>query len=283
MLKATARKIPDERVSSEKLDELALRNVLTTDRLRTEQLIDLAEGRRLAIRIPGYYSEYLCSEIATKVDVDPELSDYENAPIARIGKAFYEVVGGGMSMLEQYYEGVVERMDYIRSIFGDFVSPLDRFCRELDERWTHGAKTLAIDGRKMNVGLFRNFKAGSEAEPHQDVLLWDAPHQAPATFVTAQLAWNLYARTSSAGGELELWDMRFSKSEYESRRRPGSYGLLRESVPPPTVTIAPQTGEMILFNASLLHAVRPTEGVSRITITCFVGYRGRNRSLVMWS
>jgi 2OG-Fe(II) oxygenase superfamily len=267
---------------NENSDESDLR-ILTANKVHAQHILDLAEDRLLAVRIPNYSAPDVCKAIATQIDVDPHLAPYQNAAIDRLGRAFFETVGAGTEQIDAYFSGAIDRMDYIRSIFGAHPSPLDRFCRELDEKWQHGATTLCLTGRKMNVGLFRNFRAGSEAEPHQDDLVTDAPYGGPGVGIVNQIAFNVYLRTSTTGGELELWDTRLSRDEYERRRIPSSYGLNRSLISDPAAVLHPRSGEMILFNSSKIHAVRSIEGESRITITCFVGYRGRDRSLVMWS
>ena len=45
----------------------------------------------------------------------------------------------------------------------------------------------------------------------------------------------------------------------------------------------PETGELILFAANRVHAVRAIRSGTRVTVSCFIGFRGRFDQLFLWS
>ena len=49
------------------------------------------------------------------------------------------------------------------------------------------------------------------------------------------------------------------------------------------VVLTPETGDLIIFNSRNLHAVRPAAGGPRVTLSCFLGYRGATEPLTYWS
>jgi hypothetical protein len=280
-LRRNCRRKPQPRGQSEADPDLPIQLVVA-DRLTERHLIDLAEGRYLAVRIPRYYPVKLCIDASKRIIGHPRYGTYENAPIKRAGMAFFETVGGH-ALLDRYYQEAMPAISDLRQVFDPNYSPMDRLRLEVQERWPHGAPLLSLDGRQMFVGLCRVFEDGGEALPHQDVLRRDAPDCARAHELITQLAANIYLNTSGRGGELEIWQEKFSDSEYEAFRLPGSYGLDRAKIPPPGVVTKPRVGDLIIFNANHIHAVRGATNGARVTISCFIGYRGRNQPLCFWS
>ena len=65
--------------------------------------------------------------------------------------------------------------------------------------------------------------------------------------------------------------------------RGDSYGIERDKLPTPDVTIKPQAGDLVLFKPRNLHAVCSTSGKYRIGISTFVMYGGESKSLKLWS
>lgn len=264
--------------------DLMASRIVLADRLREEHLIGLAEERYLIVSIPGYYSPRLCAKAARRIKRHPRFGYYGNAPdIGRAGIAFFETINADYSVKERYYSEAHQTIADLRDAFFPYQSPMDHLRLEVQELWPNDAPLMNLDGRPMFVGLPRVFKSGGEALPHQDILRRDAPNCVKAHELITQLAANIYLETSGSGGELEVWNEVFTDSEYEAARMPGSYGLDRSKIPTPAVTVAPEVGDLILFNATHIHAVRSAMRGARVTISCFIGYRGRNQPLCFWS
>lgn len=136
----------------------------------------------------------------------------------------------------------------------------------------------------MFAGLLRIFGEGSAAEPHQDHFDWDASlHEIyEATYYPAQLAANVYLRLPERGGELAIWPVSLRRTEYE-RMRKGEYGVDPAQLRAEPVVLTPRLGELILFNARMVHAVYPPELGNRVTWSSFIGYRGDSEPLTIWS
>ncbi len=45
----------------------------------------------------------------------------------------------------------------------------------------------------------------------------------------------------------------------------------------------PEPGDLLIFNSRKMHAVSPGTGRSRLAVSCFVGYRGKQQALTYWS
>lgn len=264
--------------------DLAASRIILADHLREEHIIGLAEERYLLVCVPGYYRRHLCERAARRIKSHPRFGYYGNAPdIGRAGIAFFETVDADYALKERYYSEAQQTIADLREVFFPYQSPMDHLRLEVQELWPNDAPLMNLDGRPMFVGLPRVFKDGGEAEPHQDILRRDAPNCARAHELITQVGGNIYLETSGSGGELEVWNEIFTDAEYEAARIPGSYGLDRSRIPAPAVTVRPEVGDLILFNANHIHAVRSANDGARVTISCFIGYRGRHQPLCFWS
>lgn len=258
--------------------------VRDADALNQGDLIDLTEGRILALRVRQYCLLEVAQTISQRLLNHRRFGHYENAKdIGRVGRAFFETVGGDETLRHRYYAEALPAIKDLRYACAPYPSPMDLFRLELEEVWPFGAHLMNLDGRPMFVGLARVFEDGAEALPHQDVLRWDAPDYPIAQTLITQLAVNIYLQPSQEGGELELWQKKCSRQQYEELRLSNSYGLDREKLPPSNALIKPEAGNLILFDATRVHAVRSAKDGHRVTLSAFVGYSGRYQPLRFWS
>jgi len=256
----------------------------TPPHLNQETLDELINGKTLAIRIPGFYDKDLCEKPAKKIIAHDRFGYYSNPGAGNVGKlgmAYYEVQTDPDASVK-YYSESIPHIRQSRELFAPHLSPIDKLRLELQENWTHGANLENLEGKTMNVGLSRVFKENAQALPHQDVLAWDAPNHIRAYEHKTQLAANIYLQTAE-GGELEIWNCKLSKREYENLRTPGSYEVDRRFLGSPDLIIKPEVGDLIIFESTCVHAVAPVKSGVRVTTSCFIGYRGDDQPLSYWS
>lgn len=257
--------------------------ILEANALSKTDLLKIFSNEILAIRVPNYYSKELCQESLKKLMQTNSIEHYENAPsIGRKGMAFYETENI-KEKVEKYYDTAKININEIRQIFYPNLSPLDKLRLELQEVWNYGANIENIHNRKMFVGLCRILEPNVDFLPHQDIFHLDSVNNEQAKSLKAQIAVNIYLDIDSQpGGEINLWSFGFSDQEYPHMLDNNSYGISFNKLPPPLLSIKPRIGELILFNARNLHAVRSSKNV-RVSIACFVGYRDYNQPLTYWS
>jgi hypothetical protein len=252
--------------------------------IRFDTLIDLAEGRIRAIHLRGFCPASCARIISRRLLQHPLFGHYHNAPdIGRVGMAYFETIKNP-ALRQKYYADAPRWIQTLRDVAAPLQSPMDSLRLQLQERWPWGATLETVDGLPMFVGLARVFESGAGAHPHQDILGRDAePGCERAQSLITQFAANVYLRPSESGGELELWSMRPSDEEFEVMRMPNSYGADRSRLPAPDAVLRPGLGDVILFDATRLHAVRPAIGGPRVALSCFIGYRGPSQPLTYWS
>lgn len=235
----------------------------------------------LVVHVRDFVSSELCRLVAERLQRQG-YTDYINAPtLGRIGMSFYET-GGRPDIIEQYFVSASDNIALLRSACAPYASPMDLLRCTFDELWPCGARLQTLGGRKMFVGLSRSMRPGAPMLAHHDIFARLAPDDREANDLLCQLAVNVYVDMPAEGGELLVWLDEISDAEFLERRGT-NYGLPIESLGPPDLSIKPETGDLILFNGRKLHAVAPGQGADRLTVSCFVGYRGGDRPLTFWS
>lgn len=261
--------------------------LLSLKELSNEALHQLIRRECMAIRIEKYYETSIAKEIANKFVNSSLYGKYKNAPnIARVGQAYFEG-SSSEEAAEKYRKDSRKWIRQIRKSCFPFLLPIDRFRLEIDEAWDYGAKlgNLHLDRNlKAFAGLVRIFHQGSGTEIHLDRLDWDLREiDKGETKVMIQLAVNIYLDLPKTGGEVKLWKISPTKKEYENYRIKNSYGLDETKLPKPDYVFSPKAGDLWIFRASELHQVVEAGDGQRVTQSCFLGFRGENEHLVVWS
>ncbi len=257
--------------------------VLTDKNITKFNLLKLLNNEIYALRIPGHYAKEAC-QIVTKNFINSNLvAKYTNAKdIGRVGMAFYEVQENP-TMLDTYYKIAKTNNMLIKETFSPYVSPIDMLMIDLNKAWIPGCKLENLHGENMFVGLLRILDENASIHPHQDVLRRDAKTALNAYTLMTQLAANIYLNMPSEGGELQLWANGCSDEEYAKLLTPNDYYVDRRKLTEPIITIKPEAGELVLFNPTRYHAVTAGKGAKRVSVSCFIGYRGEYNPLTLWS
>lgn len=256
----------------------------TAETLTQRDLLDLAQGRILALRIPNYYPHWLCQELCQRLLQLPEFSRYlraQNVGVQRTGMTFFETKGDP-TLLDRYYQEAKRLSATIRSTCFPYLCPVDKLRVELEEAWSAGARLENLHGRPMLVGIVRMFEDSFELPPHQDVLARDLTDGPGVSLLFSQLSANIYLQEAQVGGELEIWGIKPSYEEFQQLSSDDLH-FDREKLPPPAVLYRPRRGDLVLFDSGRVHAVRPSQQGPRVSMSCFIGYRGRERPLTYWS
>ena len=274
--------IMEEKMSISGINEYHQETIIVTEELEKWHLDGLYNTSIDAVRINNYYRKKEAKVIADIINKSPFWGRYVNArKIGRIGQAFFECQHDKNS-LRRYKENTLIWLKEMRRSVHPYFSPIDKLRIELDELWPEGFSLAKVNERKLFAGIVREFKKGSYAEPHNDVLRWDLP-EGQSTAIDSQITANVYLLVPERGGELCLWPKWPSKEEYNAIRHPGSYDVKRKCIGKENIKITPQLGELILFNPMRIHSVEKIHTGSRLTWSCFIGKQNENHRLEVWS
>jgi len=241
----------------------------------------LAKKECLAVRIKNYLPQEHAHNIGDKI-LSSGFEKYTNAPsIGRIGMAFYEAEND-VDLVEQYFQQARSNIEELRRRCLPYSSPLDTIRCQLDEAWPAGAHLETMLGKRMYVGLSRVVNPGITFLAHHDIFAKDAPDSFKAKSLESQFACNLYLKMPGTGGALQMWKNELSPHEFDEIRQ-DSYGISPSILGEPDLEVKPESGDLIIFNAKKMHSVTSGEGGKRLSLSCFIGYRGNSQPLTYWS
>ncbi|RAX56808.1 hypothetical protein CCZ01_08490 [Helicobacter monodelphidis] len=147
----------------------------------------------------------------------------------------------------------------IKNITFPYISPIDYIISYLDIIWNGGCKRAIFEDHKAFSGLVRVLGEDSSIEPHQDIFRRDDYELWQKLPIKEQIAFNCFLSVADEGGEMELWDLKPSDEEYKNLQHKDeklSYGLDRNKISFKSIDYKPKLGEIVLFNAGYLHAVK---------------------------
>ncbi len=263
---------------------MSVSNMLATvDSLDEQVLKDLFELKYIAVRVPGFYDPMYSKSLAGLLH--QEIDDSASGGIYESNIDSFWNVTKDKHRRERYFNVALPLQQRLRRLSSPYPSPVDLLRLTLDEAWHGGASLMTMSGRKMPFGITRLWRTGSEALPHQDVLVREIAEEPDTVPLTAQIGINIHLSTADEGGELEIWDYQISDADYESLRDEyeGSYGYPRSMLPEESLLISPEIGDLIMVNTMCAHAVRKITRGRRMTVSGFVGNMGTYQPLRCWS
>ncbi len=232
-----------------------------------KSLTQLVNGDTVAIRVQDFYDgdtgdrlgEWIMDESArvrleANLDTNRKYPSYNRCEDLQ---TIYETEDRGLpsrATTASKMKAVVGRMD-----------PLSEVLRSLSAAWPHGAEVSTYYGEKEYAGKGWVYAPGTKSDPHTD-----ESDECPRNFAA-----NVYLIVPERGGELLI----MKKPEIEEWLS-GKYGAHRELLmqhpdlhtdhPRSSYLIKPQRGELIIFDSSHYHAVRPSKEGYRVTFNMFI-------------
>ena len=70
--------------------------------------------------------------------------------------------------------------------------------------------------------------------------------------------------------------------DFDSLRQ-HSYGIDPTVLGVPDLEITPEPGDLFIFDSTKMHSVTPGSEGKRLSLSCFIGYRGKSQPLTYWS
>ena len=255
--------------------------IIESEQINLKTIEALANEDALAIKVKNFISKDLANALTEKIMAEG-YRHYINAPsIGRIGMAFYEAEGRP-ELLEEYFEKANYHINELRDRCSPYVSPIDLLRCKLDEQWPAGAHLENLYGKKMFVGLSRVVEPNVYFLAHHDIFSKDAADSYHAKSLRGQFACNVYLNMPNNGGEIQIWRNEISAREFDGMRG-DSYGIDPALLGDPCVEIKPEIGDVVIFNSRKMHAVTPSKDDARLSLSCFIGYRGTHAPLTFWS
>jgi hypothetical protein len=257
--------------------------------LSEESLTALITGQICVLRVPDFIPQEVCEQLAVWYGQHPKSQNYTHEVyvdgnpvqidmgVTRIGTPYNLTYGKTRSgsSFQKYYDDALPNIMEMRNACSPFLAPMDKFRLLLDELYVHGAQIARFDGKPMFAGIGRITRPNAlklEEQPHFDTL--------PQEYgLEQQFGVNIYLAVPEKGGELEIWDHTPMTADQVS-----SEDLNKDwrSELGDSYRIVPQQGDLVVINTGRAHAVRRFQNGSRISISCFIGYK-KGEPLLLWS
>ncbi|MDA1362153.1 proline hydroxylase [Glycomyces luteolus] len=244
--------------------------VVNTDSFRRGDIADLAAGRCVAVKVPGFISQSECDDLLKSLTQ----AEFESYGAERV---YPQVMRFGIAVSDfrkanRLSDGYWDALDASGEIWQQLGMAYDPFavCRErLGADLPAPVEVGTAGGRAFNPGVFREPNGGFQV--HFDDARREFDGDLVDAHLVAQFAFNLYLSVPSLGGETVMWRHLWEPAD-EEYRLPNSYGYAEDVVrEAESVETKPVSCEVLLLNPRYFHAVRPSRGARRISLGFSVG------------
>lgn len=267
---------------SRSLDERLLDplfRLVTATRLSRMQLVSLAAGTLGAIHVPRFLTDHTCERIMDELGRSMMYaydSERYDPPALRFGPVLNDSRSVG-SLGDQYWR----EMDRAQDFWTTLSHPADvrSACWQgLADAWQGPLEPATVAGQELFWGMIRELNEGTFI--HWDEVVREHPQDLLDRLPIVQLAFNCFLSVPDHGGEVLIWRRRWHPRDEQFRVGVGYADKVVGDDKP--ITVRPQTGSAVLFDCRNNHAVRPSEGGRRVTLSFFVGLDSTG-SLMIWS
>jgi len=182
-------------------------DVRVADNLNTKDLLDLLEGRILALHVPGFVDPETSAQVTEWILAKKEKASLEILQ----GKESDVTLGFGLSRrmarneaaVRRYFDTAVSEMRVLRNqcLEWGMMNPIDKLRLELDECYPDGCVVDQERGRKLFAGLSRVNYANAKSKDgrlHIDSFPITSPD-------VGLFSANIYLQQCDEGGALHMW------------------------------------------------------------------------------
>jgi hypothetical protein len=247
-------------------------------------LAGLWNGDFAALRVSNLVSNPACQHLAHQLLASNMAVDHRDVDGLRvIGLSHFQAVRN-TELLPRYLDEARTSAGMLRTLASPFASPFDSAVALLAHWWPAGCQftTLPSEGL-LSPFTVRIYSEGVGIEPHQDILSAESPNDPAANSIGQQFGANIYLSMGTGGGVLELFATDYAATTYRDLDD-GPQVVSRDTLPDPSVSVAPSIGDLIIFPSYRIHAVTASAGAQpRITISFFVGVQNDSLPLKLWA
>lgn len=248
--------------------------------ITSQSLTDLITNKISAIRIENFMME-------TERDIALRNIRYHTQNTTYLWASDFSVIGTSVGEAHEseekersYFAQAADTNRLLQNSVFPFGSPMSRVGKMVLDAWAPGLKIAHRDDQTFLPEIVRHWRTGGGAHPHIDQTVTPLLSHLG---LQKRLGCNVYMDMPSEGGSIEFWNRQFSDEEYEAAKR-ADYGLDRDILGKPSLTIRPNAPEMVLFDASQPHAVEPARGHGdRIVNAAFFAFGGYDKPLVQFA
>ena len=253
--------------------------------LRTSHLEDLANSRCAAIRLKNFCPPATCQAMTESFMAHTGQSTHPDA------QSYGGTIGLSLAAAircPEYRARYIEEEESVRATIrrasGNATNPLDKLMAELCGAWRFGVMRAEFPGiGPMHPATVRMLNPGNDIMGHTVDLGLSQYESWQEYFATLQnvLSVNVYLQTRSPGGELYLYMKRLPE-DVAAELKGDRAGIPLELLGEPEIVLAPEQGEVIIFESTKLHGVVAAKSDARVTLSAFLGVPKAEEPIRIW-
>lgn len=175
------------------------------------------------------------------------------------------------SKMPEYFELAKQFNASLEQIFYNIANPVQMIHDFVSAKTEENVQTCREGDSSYSSCIFRHFSKGQGSPIHKDNASNDAI-ECQVSKLKQQISAVLYLSTPQSGGELVIYDKKWSISDEYHRKIDFGYenAVIENSN---SHKIKPQKGTLVFFNPQQFHAILPVCGnIPRMTLSMFLGY-----------
>ena len=259
-------------------------NYHTAEGIEHKQALSSLLARELTcLVIENFVAEDAASATIEGLEQQQKFVEHADVPGLKVlGLSHFQAVRNP-EIFEKYSHLGSKLETLLQSTCGPSPSPFHCLKSYLRQNLDVPIKNLKLQN-ELSLAPFTIRSCGQDIgiEPHQDVLSAESPLDEFALNVSMQLAINIFLSSTAEGGELEIFDLNPKDTGYINLDE-GPKTFSEEKLPRESIRVSPKTGDLIIFDCTKLHIVRPNKSSSaRVTLACFVAKVNNKETLRYW-
>ncbi|MER5770047.1 2OG-Fe(II)-dependent halogenase WelO5 family protein [Streptomyces sp. NPDC001985] len=248
------------------------------DEMDAGRMSRVAAGVLGAVRVRNFFSPHECRTTVASL-VQDAMGEYDQRlvgrRIAKLGPAVFDYYNS--ARVEPSYWEEAAAAARVRSRLLDGRDPLGLAGDRLAAAWQQEVTPATVGGAPLFAGMIREMYQG--AGLHFDEVEREFPAGLDETPLS-QLAFNCYLETPPDGGALTVFRRRWRPDD--EHHRDGYWYRPEVVAGEPSLTVAPATGDAIVFDPRNYHMIEANRGGRRVTLSFFIGF-SRHGNLLLWS
>jgi len=264
---------------------LKSRMISSTDApgIHAEALTRLLSGEISCLVVRGFIEDQIAALICERLMDLPDFLPHKDVPgLQVLGYSHFQAVRDpelfcsysriGKTLQRRLEEISSPEMSPFQTLLDYLCANTNRVVEKLSLEQESELAPFTVRACHYDVGI----------EPHQDLLAAESPAEKIPRKFTRQLAVNLFLSAADDGGDLEIFDLGPDDTGYDNLDD-GPKSVEPESLPEPCVSVRPKTGDLILFDSTLVHRVLENSGAKpRMTLSCFAATSTESSKLRYW-
>ena len=239
----------------------------------------LVSGKTPLVVIRNFYDKKSCQTAVGRIK-KLDQAGFQNGKLMHIGPFLMAHV----TDKKRYFEDAAKARTALEAVFDGISNPVQLIYETAASMFPGHSVSLARELQNdYSQAVIRIHEKGRSVPVHKDNVGYEGTEYAVSD-IDHQLSCVLHLQESESGGELVMYDRRWTKTD--ERFRNIDFGYSSDLVEYSRFCRAPglEAGDLVIINPIYYHRVTEITGdTPRITLGMFLGFYGQDRKIVAWA